>query len=63
MEIDSLGVVEVLCALDDLVPFPVDESVVRPGGYNSINEAVRHVVGRIERAWRQYQDGASHETR
>lgn len=58
MEIDSLGVVEVLCALDDIVPFQVDESVVRAGGYGSINEAIRHVVGRIERAWLKHQDGA-----
>lgn len=58
MEIDSLGVVEVLCVLDSILPFQVDESVVRAGGYGSINEAVRHVVGRIERAWQKYQDGA-----
>jgi hypothetical protein len=59
MEIDSLGVVEVLCVLDSLVPFQVDESVVKAGGYGSINEAVRHVTSRIERAWRKYEEGAT----
>jgi len=51
IEIDSLVVVEILCALDEILPFQVDESVVRAGGYDSIGAAVLHVVGRVESKW------------
>jgi hypothetical protein len=57
IEIDSLTVVETLCALDDVLPFQVDESVVRAGGYESIDEASTHVVGRIEAKWKQHHQG------
>lgn len=57
IEIDSLTVVELLCALDDILPFQVGENVVRAGGYRSIDDAVNHLVGRIEREWRKYHNG------
>lgn len=49
--VDSLSVVEILCVLDDVLPFTVDESVVRAGGYDSIDAAVKHVMGRVEKKW------------
>jgi len=55
--IDSLSVVETLCVLDDVLPFSVDESVVRAGGYNSIDAAINHVVSRIEKKWNEYYSG------
>src|SRR5437660_1574568 len=51
IEIDSLAVVEILCVLDDILPFQADERVVRAGGYSSIKMAVDHVVGRVEQEW------------
>ena len=51
VEIDSLTVVELLSSLDDILPFKVTECVVKAGGYGSIAEAVKHVVGRIEKKW------------
>lgn len=57
VEIDSLTAVEILCVLDDLLPFMVGESVVRAGGYGSINEAVTHVVGRVEKEWGKHHQG------
>jgi hypothetical protein len=59
VEIDSLTAVENLCALDDILPFQVDESVVRAGGYDSVNEAINHIVGRIEGKWQEYHEGGS----
>jgi hypothetical protein len=56
--IDSLSVVETLCVLDDVLPFSVDESVVRAGGYDSIEAAVNDVVTRIEGKWNEHHTGA-----
>jgi hypothetical protein len=55
--IDSLAVVEILCVLDDILPFEVNESVVRPGGYSSIEDAVTSLSRRIEKRWRKHHEG------
>ena len=57
VEINSLTVVELLSNLDDILPFKVTESVVKAGGYGSIEAAVKHVVGRIETRWNKYHKG------
>ena len=57
MEIDSLTVVELLSHLDDLLPFNVTECVVKAGGYDSIESAVKHVVGRVETQWNKHHSG------
>ena len=57
VEIDSLTVVELLSSLDDILPFTVSESVVRAGGYGSIQDALQHVVGRIEAKWNKHHAG------
>ncbi len=59
--IDSLAVVEILCVLDNILPFEVNESVVRPGGYSSIEDAVTSLSGRIEKRWRKHHEGEGHE--
>ncbi|OSI65612.1 hypothetical protein BSZ21_21090 [Bradyrhizobium canariense] len=51
IEIDSQLVVEVLHVLDDILPFKVTESVVKAGGYGSIDAAVKHVTSRVEKKW------------
>lgn len=57
IEINSLTVVELLSNLDDILPFKVTESVVKAGGYGSIEAAVKHVVSRIETKWSKYHKG------
>ena len=57
VEIDSLTVVELLSNLDDILPFKVTESVVKAGGYGSIEAAVKHVVSRIETRWNKHHKG------
>lgn len=55
--LDSLGVVGVLCVLDEILSFEVGESVVRAGGYESIKDAMDHVIPRIEQEWAKHHTG------
>lgn len=57
IEIDSLTVVELLSSLDDILPFPVMESVVKAGGYSSIIAAIKHVTERVESKWSKFHAG------
>ncbi len=50
-EIDSLVVVANLTALDAIVGFPLPESIVQAGGYDSAQAAIDHLVPRIEALW------------
>ncbi len=54
IHIDSLSVVEMLCSIDRIVGFELKEDIVRSGGYSSINDALRHVLPRIEAAWNKH---------
>jgi hypothetical protein len=58
IEIDSQLVVETLQVLDDILPFKVTESVVKAGGYDSIEAAVAHVTGGVEKKWGKHHTGA-----
>jgi len=51
IHLDSLGVVDLLCGLEPVVGFELKESLVKAGGYKSINDAVEHLMARIEKAW------------
>lgn len=48
---DSLTVVDSLCVLDQIVGFKLKENLVQTGGYDSVDEAVEHLIPRIQRAW------------
>lgn len=49
--LDSLGVVDTLCAIEPVVGFELKESIVRSGGYDSIDAVVADLMPRISRAW------------
>lgn len=49
--LDSLSVVDTLCAVETVVGFELRDNIVRTGGYDSIEEALAHVVPRIEKVW------------
>lgn len=51
IQIDSLVTVDILCTLDAILGFELPESVVRTGGYPSIDAAVSDLLPRIEKAW------------
>jgi hypothetical protein len=52
--IDSLVVVEVLLELETNVPFDLPESLVRAGGYDSVDEVVQHLIPQVEKRWIKY---------
>lgn len=54
IRLDSLGVVDLLCGLEPVVGFELKESLVKVGGYKSINDAVGHLMPRIATAWTKH---------
>lgn len=54
---DSLAVVNVVLVVEEALPGLkiAPEKVVRKGGYQSVDEAVRDVTGRLRRQWEQQQ--------
>ena len=54
IRLDFLGVVDLLCGLEPVVGFELKESLVKTGGYKSINDAVGHLMPRIETAWAKH---------
>jgi hypothetical protein len=48
---DSLSVVATLVAVEAVVGFELKESIVRTGGYASVQAALDHLVPRIQIAW------------
>jgi hypothetical protein len=54
VHLDSLDVVDLLCEVEPIVGFGLKDSIVKSGGYNSIDEAISHVMPRIESAWQKH---------
>src|SRR5262245_6631265 len=51
VRLDSLDVVSLLCEVEPVVGFQLKDSLVRAGGYSSVNQAMDHLMPRIEKAW------------
>lgn len=51
VSIDSLVVVSILCAVEPIIGVELPESVVRAGGYVSVESALEHLLLRIEKEW------------
>jgi hypothetical protein len=51
VHVDSLVVVSILCAVEPIVGFELPESVVRVGGYTSVESALGHLLPRLEKEW------------
>src|SRR5205823_6790656 len=51
VELDSLVVVAILCVLEPIVGFELPDSVVRAGGYASVQSALENLLPRIEKEW------------
>jgi hypothetical protein len=51
VRLDSLDVVSLLCDIEPIVGFELKDHLVRAGGYNSVNQAMEHLMPRIEKAW------------
>lgn len=50
-QVDSLVVVSILCTVEPIVGFELPDSVVRAGGYGSIDSALASLLPRIEAQW------------
>lgn len=51
VQVDSLVVVSILCAVEPIVGFELPDSVVHAGGYVSAESALGHLLPRIEKEW------------
>jgi hypothetical protein len=59
IHIDSLVVVELLCSVEPVLGgATLRDHVVKAGGYGSIDEAVGHLMPRIEKEWTKHQSKA-----
>ncbi len=57
--LDSLSVVDVLCNVEPVLGVPLKDSLVRTGGYRSIEAAVEHLMPRLEAVWARAKGGAA----
>lgn len=55
--LDSLSVVDVLCAVEPVIGFELKDSLVRTGGYGSIEAAMDHLLPRLEAVWTKKHGG------
>ncbi len=51
VQVDSLVCVDVLCAIEPILGIELPESVVKAGGYGSIDSAIKNLIPRIEKEW------------
>lgn len=49
--LDSLSIVDTLCAVETVIGFELRDNIVQTGGYVSVEEALGHLVPRIEKVW------------
>ena len=57
VSIDSLIVVEILCAVEPLVGSELPQKLVKEGGYESVDQAVNNLMPKIEKVWQKKQKG------
>lgn len=55
VQVDSLVVVSILCNVEPILGFELPDSVVRAGGYTSVEVALVHLLPRIEKEWMKKQ--------
>lgn len=56
--IDSLVAVEIICAIEPIIGFSPSDATVRAGGYASVEDALKHLLPRLEHQWLKKQGGA-----
>ena len=57
VHVDSLVAVSILCAVEPIVGFELQDKVVRAGGYMSVESALEHLLPRIENEWKKRKGG------
>lgn len=56
-QIDSLVVVSILCVVEPILGIELPDSVVRTGGYGSVDQALTQLLPRIEACWKKRKGG------
>lgn len=51
--LDSLVVVELLCAVEPVLGFAPSDATVRAGGYHTVQEALDHLLPKLEHEWKK----------
>lgn len=51
VQIDSLVCLEILCAVEPIVQFELPDKVVKAGGYESVDSAIKNLLPRIQAEW------------
>jgi hypothetical protein len=51
VQIDSLGVVAILCSIEPILGSELPSSIVRAGGYQSVESAIKHLMPGIKNFW------------
>lgn len=59
LRVDSLVVAGTLCAVEPVLGFELSGSVVRAGGYESVDQAVGRLIPGLEGEWRKRKGGGS----
>jgi len=54
---DSLVIVDLLCSVVDVLGFQPKPATVRTGGYDSMQDALDHLMPRLEKQWQKEQGG------
>lgn len=54
-QIDSLVVVAILCAAEPTLGIVLPDSVVRTGGYGSVDQAIAQLLPKIEALWKKHK--------
>ena len=54
--VDSLVIAEVLVQIEPLVKCRLPESIIKKGGYHSIDEVVSHLVPQVMVIWNGHQE-------
>ena len=57
--IDSLVVVGMLVELEEKVGFELFEDVIKPGGYDSVDDVVKNLIPKLEHRWEKHHGGKS----
>lgn len=59
IQLDSLAVVDLLCSVEPVLGgMQLKDHIVKAGGYGSIDEAVGHLMPRIEKEWTKHKNKA-----
>lgn len=53
--VDSLVIAEVLAQIEPLVNCRLPESIIKKGGYYSVDEVINHLVPEVMGVWKSHQ--------